>query len=476
MKMRPTVLALVILAGGLPAGAFAQPAPSPPPEGPGYYFLLGRHYESAGEDEKALAALKQALALAPDSAELLAELAGFYARHDRAVEAVDTAEQALKIDPKNREANRLVGSIYSAFAQRRRPLRPDEDYRLYVPRAIAALERAREDGPSDASLDLSLARLYLETNAYDKAIPLLRRVLLAQGNYPEVALLLASAQEGAGRTAEAVETLEQSLQDNPKFYRGWVLLGELSEKQGDWSQAADSYARAQQLNARAADLTTRRAAALINSGSSDTARDLLRDAAAKPDAPALVLYLYGAAQQKTGDLAGAEETARRLRSAAPDDPRGMYMLAQVLEARKDYAGAERSLRDLLERHPADATALNYLGYMFAERGERLDEAVDLVQRALKIEPDNPSFLDSLGWAFFQQGKLDQADAPLTEAAAKLPQSSVVQEHLGDLRFKQRRFGDAAEAWQRSLDGDGESVDRARLLKKLQDAKARMEAR
>ena len=476
MKMRPTVVVLVILAGVLPAGAFAQPAAPPPPDGPGYYFLLGRHYESAGDDDKALAALKQALALRPDSAELLAELAGFYARHDRAVEAVDTAEKALQIDPQNREANRLLGSIYSAFAQRHRALRTGEDWRLYVPRAVAALERAREDGAADSGLDLTLARLYLETNSYDKAIPLLRRLLTEQGDYPEVAVLLASAQEGAGRTAEAIETLQRSLEENPKFYRGWVLLAELSEKQGEWSQAADSYARAQQLNARAADLTTRRAAALINAGSGEAARDLLREPASKSDAPALVLYLYGAAQQKTGDAAGAEATARRLRAAAPDDPRGMYMLAQVLEARGDYAGAERSLRDLLQRDPEDATALNYLGYMFAERGEKLDEAVDLVQRALKLEPGNPSFLDSLGWAFFQQGKLDLADPPLTEAATRLPRSSVVQEHLGDLRFSQRRFADAADAWQRSLAGDGESIDRARILKKLQDARSRMEAR
>ena len=84
------------------------------------------------------------------------------------------------------------------------------------------------------------------------------------------------------------------------------------------------------------------------------------------------------------------------------------------------ADAERRSRDLLAQDPLDANALNSLGYMLAERGERLDEAVELVQRALKVEPGNPSFLDSLGWAYYQQGKLDLADPPLTEAAAKLP--------------------------------------------------------
>ena len=138
--------------------------------------------------------------------------------------------------------------------------------------------------------------------------------------------------------------------------------------------------------------------------------------------------------------------------------------------RKDFDGAERALREILERDPEDATALNYLGYMLAERGQRLDEAVTLVQRALKLEPGNPSFLDSLGWAYYQQGKLDLADPPLTEAAGKLPNNSVIQDHLGDLRFKQRRFSDATAAWQRALNGDGESIDRPAIEKKIVDAR------
>ena len=190
----------------------------------------------------------------------------------------------------------------------------------------------------------------------------------------------------------------------------------------------------------------------------------------------MVLYIYATALRQSGDLAGAEAAARRLRAAAPNDPRGLYVLAQVLEQRKDFDGAERALREILERDPEDATALNYLGYMLAERGQRLDEAVTLVQRALKLEPGNPSFLDSLGWAYYQQGKLDLADPPLTEAAGKLPNNSVILDHLGDLRFKQRRFSDATAAWQRALNGDGESIDRQVIEKKIVDAKARLENR
>jgi tetratricopeptide (TPR) repeat protein len=474
MKMRRIALVLLLASLAAPVTLAGQ-AGAPPPPGPGYYFLLGRTYESSGAIDKAIAAHKQAIELAPGSAELRAELAGLYARQQRALEAVETAEEALKIDPQNREANRIVGSIYAALAEQRRPLRPGESPQLYTARAIAALERAREGRTADTSTDLTLSRLYITAEAYDKAIPLLRRIVEDQPNYPDGALLLASAEEGAGRTNEAIAVLERALERNPRFVRGLLMLAELNEKQARWAEAADAYGRAQQISSRA-DYSTRRAAALLNAGKAPEARDLLKAAAAKPDAQPFLLYLFAAAQRQAGDLEGAEATARRLRAAAPDDPRGLYVLAQVLEARGDMPGAERALRDLLQRDPTDATALNYLGYMFAERGERLDEAVELVQRALKEEPGNPSFLDSLGWAYFQQGKLDLADAPLTEAAEKMPSNSVILDHLGDLRFKQRRFSDAVAAWERSLAGDGESIDRSRITKKLQDARARMEAR
>lgn len=457
----------------LPPAASAQGAAARSIAEAGYYFLVGRHYESAGEIEKAITSHKRAIQLAPGSAELRAELAGLYARNDRTLEAVDAAEEALKLDPGNREANRIIGSIYASLAEQRRALRPGENPQSYVARAIAALERTRDGVGPDLGLDLTLSRLYLQTSDYAKAIPILRRIAADQPGYPDVALLLATAQEGAGRTDEAVETLTRALEQNPRFFRGFVMLAELSEKQGAWTRAAEAYGKAQALTARATDLTTRRAAALINAGDAAAARDLLEAGAVKSDAPPLHLYLFAAAQRRAGDLEGAEATARRLRAAAPDDPRGLYVLAQVLEARGDLAGAERSLRELLERHPNDATALNYLGYMFAERGERLDEAVDLVQRALKQDPGNPSFLDSLGWAYFQAGKLDLADPPLTAAAEKMPGNSVIQDHLGDLRFRQGRFGDAAAAWNRALAGDGESIDRARILEKIKDARSRM---
>ena len=144
-----------------PLHAMAQPAASAPRLiRPRYYFLLGRYYESQGESDKAIARTSRRLAWPPESAELRAELAGVYARQDRAVEAVDTAEEALKLDPENREANRISDRFTP-----RSPNSVRAHARATIPRStcrgrLRALERAREDGGAELGLELTLGRLY----------------------------------------------------------------------------------------------------------------------------------------------------------------------------------------------------------------------------------------------------------------------------------------------------------------------------
>jgi tetratricopeptide (TPR) repeat protein len=477
MRVFTLVLAAVVLSA--PPLAAQQPAASAPPDGnAAYYFLLGRHLESENKIDEAIEAHKKAIELQPSSAELRAELAGLYARQDRAVDAIDMAEEALKKDPDNQEANRILGSIYAALSEQKQPIRPGDKPSEYAARGISALEKARRDGTFDVVLEFTLGRLYAQTGAFDKAIPILRKVVDDQPGYTEGAFLLAASQEGAGNLDDAVETLERTVRESPTFLRGQLKLGELYERQQAWSKAAAAFARVQEMNPRTTALSGRRAAALINAGKPGEARDLLQSMlAAKPDsADPAVLYLLAEAQRAMKDLPAAEATAQKLLEANPADVRGLHVLSLIQQDKGDAKAAERTLRDIVARDPLDANALNSLGYMLADRRERLDEAVELLQRALKIEPSNPSYLDSLGWAYFQQGRLELADAPLTEAAAKLTDSSVVQEHLGDLRFKQQRYDDAASAWEKALAGDGRDIDRNKIQQKIRDARSRLEQR
>ncbi len=285
MRAFSTVVILAALLNATAAPAAGRPVSAGQTESTaGYYFLLGRHLESERKIDEAIAAHKKAAELAPASAEVRAELAGLYARQDRVREALDTAEAAIAIDPANREANRILGSILAALGEQRQAFRPGDDPKQYRPRAIVALEKSRRDAGVDLNLELMLGRLYLQSGDYEKSAFSLRRVVDDQPGYPEAAMLLAAAQDGAGLPDDAIGTLETSLQENPSFFRGLVRLAELYDEQRRFSDAAEAYARAQAANPRV-DLAPQQASALMSAGKQGDARDLLQAAVKRKTAP-----------------------------------------------------------------------------------------------------------------------------------------------------------------------------------------------
>lgn len=215
-----------------------------------------------------------------------------------------------------------------------------------------------------------------------------------------------------------------------------------------------------------------RAQALLKSGRAADANKLLEEAsAAHPNSREYVVGLADlyADQKRTDDAVRVLEQARK---TFGDDQTLTMRMANVYEGGGRLADAERELRRLMADDPLNADALNSLSYMLAEHGLKLAEAIDLAQRAVKIEPGNPAFLDTLGWALFKQGRTDEAVDPMKRAATVLTGSSVIQDHHGDVLAKSGRTAEAIEAWQRALAGDGESIDRAAIEKKIKTAKSK----
>lgn len=213
-----------------------------------------------------------------------------------------------------------------------------------------------------------------------------------------------------------------------------------------------------------------RAQALLKAGNAAAANKLLEDGVARqPQSREFVVGLADlyADQKRTDDAIRLLEQAR---NAFGDDPALTMRMANVYEGGGRLADAERELRKLLAEDPLDADAMNSLSYLLADHNLRLAEAVDLAQRAVKIEPGNPAYLDTLGWALFKQGKTAEAADPLAKAAAALTGNSVIQDHHGDVLAKRGRHAEAIAAWQRALAGDGEQIDRAAIDKKIKAAK------
>jgi tetratricopeptide (TPR) repeat protein len=182
--------------------------------------------------------------------------------------------------------------------------------------------------------------------------------------------------------------------------------------------------------------------------------------------PITIAEYYGLAERYTDAVQVLEDARRRW----PQDLSVLFQLGAMLERGKRAAEAERVLRDVIQRDPKHAPALNYLGYMLADRGERIEESIQYIQRALAVDPHNGAYLDSLGWAYFKSNQLDLAETNLRQAADQLARDSVVQDHFGDLLFRRGRFDEAIAAWQRALAGDGESIQRSQIDRKIQDAR------
>lgn len=670
----------LVMAGSGPAGsgrsggiaALAAPVAGPgsgpsapatePAQGSAYFeFMRGRHLEGLGRVTDALAAYERAAKLDPKSAEIRAEMAALHARQNQPAEAIRAAKAALAIDPDDSEAHWVLGTVFASLVDARAeeaasaaarpgaaapktPATPNEEPSLEA--AIDHLEKARPGRRYDNGLHLTLGRLYLETEKYDKAVEVLFYVVEREPDFIEAAYLLAQAYDGAGDRPRAIATMEEVVAAEPQFSRAWVALAELYARNKQWDKSAEAYDRGAKENSdNPTDLRLRQAAALVAAGRTPAARDVLKALVKTNPNEARVLYLLAETERSLQDYDAAEATARQLMAVAPKQPFGPHALAQVYALRHQYrdivstltpiveaagpaastrayaplwvslgqayqemgefdkavgaferakaagggdasydaylaqaymtagkpkqaldliaalrtrqprnlrlanleaqarlqagdaAGATKLLEDTVTANPRDpqapvalasllveakqyakaedvlnraatqfpadigipfqlgavfeeqdrpkeaeeafrralsidpqhAPTLNYLGYMLAERGMRLDEALTLLNQAVKIEPFNGSYLDSLGWAYFKKGTLDKAREYLVKAGEQLPTNSVVQDHVGDVLFATRDFTGAVAAWKKALAGDGRSIDRQAIERKIDQA-------
>lgn len=145
-------------------------------------------------------------------------------------------------------------------------------------------------------------------------------------------------------------------------------------------------------------------------------------------------------------------------AAEPERTDLLFMLGTAYERSGAAAAAVESFRRLLEIQPSHAPAMNYLGYMWAERREALPEALQLIRRAVALDPDNGAYLDSLGWAYFQLGRYAEARGPLEWAARLVPEDPTVFEHLGDLYVELDEVELARSSYRTALGLDSENAD------------------
>jgi tetratricopeptide (TPR) repeat protein len=173
--------------------------------------------------------------------------------------------------------------------------------------------------------------------------------------------------------------------------------------------------------------------------------------------------------ERYGEAAKAYSAALDLVDA-PQAPHWVLFYSRGIarERSSDWEGAEADFLKALELEPDEPLVLNYLGYSMVEKGENLDEALAMIERAVRARPDDGYITDSLGWVLYRLGRVDEAVPHMLRAVELTPDDPIINDHLGDVLWKAGRHREAEFQWRRALSfGPAEDLDMDRVRRKLE---------
>lgn len=297
--------------------------------------------------------------------------------------------------------------------------------------ARAAFQNLHQKYADDHSIKLSLALLHMELEEFDEAIALLSGL-----------------------------TLVDSMSDEAYFY-----LARAAEIQKDDLRAIRNYRQVQK-GRQLLPSIVRVSRLLLKLEGIHAARDyLIHRRGEFPDYYVELAQLEIDLLIKHDDYPAAYQVANEALAEHPDNTSLLYSRGLLAEKMDNLDQLEADLRHIIEINPDDAEAINALGYTLANKTDRIDEAFDLIQRALALSPGNPAIMDSLGWAYYRSGDLDKALPLLQQAFEKYPDHEVAA-HLGEVLWKLEQGNKAKTIWQQGLEHKPDSPIILETLKRL----------
>ncbi len=424
------------------------------------FARLGFIQFQLGKPAEAIAANRIGVRRAPRTLVGYQNLFLIYLQTGKQAEAFAVLDDAAKVSKTDAEFLLGLGEMYANYAVQV-PAKRD----IAHERGKAVLERAAKLNPGDPQLKLRLADAFNMFGQTEAAAGVYRSLL---GDFDDVPFVRDSIRAKLtelylrGReTAQAAEQLESLIRENPTDAQAHYTLGTIRYGETNFALAAESFSKVIVLNPGFEQAYYDLAAAQLNEGKIDAALMTLQQARQRFPQRFFAEYLSGIAftQRKDYTNALAHFTAAEViaEAAAKAGPMNQlkdsfyFQLGATCERVGDYVQAEKYFEKCLELSPNHHEAQNYLGYMLAERGEKLDRAKGLIERALVAEPDNAAYLDSMGWVLFKLNRHEEALKHLLEAVAKSEEEdATVYDHVGDAYQALNQIEKAREFWKKSL--------------------------
>lgn len=421
----------------------SQDSPSPD-----IYDLLGSAYSQSKDYPKAEAAYRKAVTLELDDAGHRHGLAEALMQQDKYADALEQYKKLVELEPGTSENHLRLAQLYRRLGQ--------------FDKAQSSLDRAKQLAPGSLEILFNEALLDEDQGHYDDAVKLLTDAIAgiksqSGGSSNALGVLyeqLGRAYRGARNYTAALETYaEMGKLGGDSQKRAEALTIDTYRENHSIDQAITTAKKALDADPKDPELTVTLAMLYGEKTETTAATQLLQGLLQGNDSDQEIYVDIAQVQERGRKYTEAEQSAQKAEQLAHGDSgkeTAWFLLGSIYERQKRFDQAEQQFRKVLQVNPDNAPVLNYLGYMLADRGIRLDEAGSLIERALKQEPNNGAYLDSLGWAYYKQNKLPEAEENLRKAIDRQGNDPTILSHLGDVYLKLGQSERAAETFELAL--------------------------
>ncbi len=446
------------------------------------YSALGYTYEQQKQYKNSITAYRKAIELDHDNLDAIRGLAQNLMNDGQTDAALEQYKIIADANPEDAQTYLRMAEIYRKSGK--------------FDQALESLKKAGSMVQDSIEVPYNMAAVYQAQGRYDEAIQVLQDLLKktektdnsytqAEKNNRSVFLeRLGTIYRDNKNDTQAIDTFKKMLAlGDENAERGYQQIIDTYRENKQWQQATDTAKDAVQKLPNNRSMKMVYAAQLSDMGQPDAGlqqvKSLLKGTPEDRDVYITLSQMYSRLK-RWPDAEAALDKAEQLSTKEEDKQYVYFLRGSTYERQKKYDQAEEAFRKVLVGDPQNATALNYLGYMLADRGVKLDEALGMIKKAVDLDPANGAYLDSLGWAYFKLGKYESAEDTLIKASQRIGTDPTVQDHLGDLYQKTGRLKLAAAHWERAISEWNKTVaaeidqdDMARVQKKLESAKMKL---
>jgi len=331
--------------------------------------------------------------------------------------------------------------------------------------ALATMRKLVEENPESTTHRAAYARLLAVAKRYDDALKQFQQVLKASPDNADIiyAIALLTLEQRKFKMSE--KYFRQLIAKHKRVYESYFYLGNIAENRKKFSAAIAWYKQVQH-GQNKVDAGIRVTRLLARQGKVNDARTYLQSMHTQD--PNLSIRLY-VVEIDILTAAGANEEAMKVANNSlnrfKDNPDLLYARSLLAEKMDKLDLAEADLKTILATDPENVHALNALGYTLADRTERLQEAYGYIQQAIKLAPEEPAVLDSMGWVLYRMGRSRDAIGYLRQAL-KIMQDDEIAAHLGEVLWVTGLKKEATEVWKKALEAKPNSVHIKDVLKRF----------